>query len=215
MARKPVTEYAGGKGPRQHIWEAIRRLAAAGAPFADEDVLRACPRSEKITASAVADYRRCLLNAGILATVSDGVPRRSPASYRLEKNEGLDAPRVRADGSRVTQGLAQEQMWRILRMMSGDTNGRELAAHASTESSPVAESSARSYLMALHQAGYLTTTAAGKGNGHGGVQARYRLKTARNTGPKPPMICRQKVIYDPNEDRVVWSPRVTPEDAIS
>lgn len=95
-------------------------------------MLRACPRSEKITASAVADYRRCLLNAGILATVSDGVPRRSPASYRLEKNEGLDAPRVRADGSRVTQGLAQEQMWRTLRMMSGDTNGRELAAHAST-----------------------------------------------------------------------------------
>lgn len=213
MARKPITAYAGGKGPRQHIWEALRRLAAADAPFTDEDVLRACPRSEKIIQSAVADYRRCLLNAGILATVSECVPRRFPATYRLAKDEGLDAPRVRADGSRVTQGLAQEQMWRTLRMMPGDTNGRELAAHAGTESVPVAEASARAYLQMLHQAGYLTETVPGKGKGQGGVQARYRLKALRNTGPRPPMICRQKVVYDPNEDRVVWSSRVSPEDA--
>ena len=65
----------------------------------------------------------------------------------------------------------------------------------------------------LHQAGYLTETVPGKGKGQGGVQARYRLKALRNTGPRPPMICRQKVVYDPNEDRVVWSSRVSPEDA--
>ena len=73
-------------------------------------------------------------------------------------------------------------MWRTLRMMPGDTNGRELAAHAGTESVPVAEASARAYLQMLHQAGYLTETVPGKGKGQGGVQARYRLKATRNTG---------------------------------
>jgi len=210
MARKPVTEYAGGKGPRQLIWEAIRALGTDDKVFSATGL----SRTAKVEAPAVRDYLRCLLAARIVHIVNDHAGRGEERLYFLDKDEGLEAPRVRKDGARVTQGLAQEQMWRTLRLLPSDTNGRELAAHASTADIPVAESAARDYLQTLGQAGYLIFTREGKGKGKGGVQARYRLKPSRNTGPRPPMVCRTRVVYDPNEARVVYAPAVTDEDAI-
>lgn len=219
MSRKPITEYVGGKGPRQRIWEAIRQLAASGAESYDEQAIwRAIPREFRgdIEVATVRDYRHCLVAGGVLAVVTEAANRRMATTYRLAADEGLEAPRLRRDGSRVTQGLAQEQMWRTLRLLSGDTCGRELAAHASTTTIPVSEVAAQHYLLALNQAGYLLCTKEGRGLGTkgSGIQARYRLKPSRNTGPRPPMICRTKAVYDPNEDLVVWAARVTDEDAI-
>lgn len=217
MPRKPITSYAGGKGPRQLIWEAIRSLhVAESGPFTDDQIWCTMPRSGRfgVDISAVIDYRRCLVAAGILAVETPSVPRRTPATYILVKNEGLEAPRVRRDGARVTQGLAQEQMWRTLRMMTGDTNASELIAHASTPTIPVALPAAADYLLVLYHAGYLQRTAEGKGIGRGGIPARYRLLPNRNTGPRPPMVCRTKVVYDPNEDKVVWQPQISEEEAI-
>lgn len=210
MPRKPVTEYIGGKGPRQRIWEAVRVHGANDAIF----TVAGISREAKIEAPCIRDYFKCLLAAKIIRDTnrSDGVGKER--FYFLDRDEGLEAPRLRRNGERVTQGLAQEQMWRTLRLLQADTNARELAAHASTEAVPVAELSARDYLLALAGAGYLLCTREGKGLGRGGVQARYRLKPARNTGPRPPMICRTKVVYDPNENRVVHAPVVTDEDAI-
>lgn len=193
-------------------------MTAAGAESWDEDVVwHTLPRAARVTVSAatIRDYRRDLIAAGIVAVVTAATPR-TPGTYRLVKDEGIEAPRVRRDGSRVTQGLAQEQMWRTLRMLPGDTNARELAAHACTSATPVAEAAAKDYLLTLAKAGYLLTTQEGKGLGYGrgGVQARYRLKPSRNTGPRPPMICRTRVVYDPNEDKIVWQPSVSEEDAV-
>ena len=218
MSRKPVTTYVGGKGPRQMIWEAIRALSAAGAKYWGEDAIwlnLPSAARDTVSAATIRDYRRDLVNAGIVAVVQDATPR-TPGTYRLAKNEGLEAPRVRRDGSRVTQGLAQEQMWRTLRLLTRDTNARELAAHAGTPTVPVAEVAAKDYLRTLATAGDLLTTKEGQGLGYGrgGVQARFRLKPSRNTGPRPPMVCRTRVVYDPNEDKVVWAPAVTEEDAI-
>lgn len=215
MARKPITTYAGGKGPRQLIWEAIRTLQRSGQPIVEIDIWQALPREVRhgLDLGAVRDYRRALVAAGILGVVADPTARTN-GTYQLLKDEGLEAPRLRRDGSRVTQGLAQEQMWRTLRLLTCDTNHRELAAHASSAAVPVAEAAAKDYLKTLHIAGYLQRTTEGKGTGAGGIQTRYRLKPQRNTGPRPPMICRTKVVYDPNEDKVVWQPKVSEEDAI-
>ncbi len=217
MARKSITTYAGGKGPRQLIWEAIRRLAGEDA-FTEDTIWQSITRDarHRIDIGTIRDYRRCLVNAGILSVVSAATRRGASASYVLVRDEGLDAPRVRKNGSRVTQGFAQEQMWRTLRMSVCDTNARELTAHASTPSVPVAETAAKDYLQILFYAGYLLRTSEGKGLGamRGGVQARYRLKPSRNTGPRPPMVCRANVVYDPNEDKVVWQQQVSDEEAI-
>lgn len=219
MPRKPVTEYIGGKGPRQSIWEAVRRMHAANPdePF-DYLLVRAKiePREQRnlISPSAVRDYLCSLQAAGYLRCVVEAVPRGTLAKLLLAQDAGVEAPRVRRNGEPVTQGLAQEQMWRTLRMLSGDINAAELAAYASTPSIAVDIVAAKSYLFALDRAGYLDTIVEGKGTGKGGVLTRWRLKRSRDTGPRPPMICRAKVVYDPNEDRVVYTPRVTDEDAI-
>lgn len=220
MPRKPAhLELAGGKGPRQRIWEGIRRLASASdAAFTEGDIWDATESAERdIETGMIRDYRRCLVKAGILAVARPHGDRRAPAAYRLVLDLGVEAPRLRKDGTPVTMGLAQEQMWRTLRMLKGDTNARELAAHASTPAVPVDEVAANKYLQALHCASYLQCTRPAeriKGRGsRGGVRpARYRLVT--NTGPRPPMVCRTDAIYDPNLAATVWTRPVTEEDAI-
>jgi len=213
MARKPITTYAGGKGPRQLIWEAIRARGTE-VTWTRYQIARAAD----IDDGTVSTYMQALIKAGIVVKVSEERISNvaSEISYRLDRDEGIDAPRLRRDGSRVTQGLAQEQMWRALRLLKADTNSRELAAHAGTAAVPVSEGAAEAYLGALKLAGYLDCTREGKGLGRAGrgVQARYRLLPSRNTGPRPPMVCKLRVIYDPNEDKVVHAPAVTEEDAI-
>jgi hypothetical protein len=103
-------------------------------------------------------------------------------------------------------------MWRTLRILRADTNARELAAHASTPQIQVRETAANDYLQNLHRAGYLHRVKPGHGVGRGGIQARYRL--IRDTGPRPPMVCRADAVYDPNLGKIVWVKPVTEEDAV-
>ena len=209
MPRKPaIIELQGGKGPRQRVWDLIR--ATGGQPF---ERIAVVPKG--INSETVRTYLHGLENAGYIAPVGDrpgAFPHYRVRRYALVRDAGVEAPRVRKDGTPVTQGLAQEQMWRTLRMLKGETNARELAAHASTAEIAVNVAAANDYLKNLCLAAYVLRTKEGKGKGCGGVLARYRLVV--NTGPRPPMICRTNVIYDPNLAKVVWAPDVTDEDAI-
>lgn len=213
MSRKPAAiEMKGGKGLRQRLWD---RLRAHTGDFALTDIVLGGEAIE-----TARDYLIGLERAGYLDVTLVSVKsgnRWTAKRWRLARDNGLEAPRVRRDGSAVTQGLPQEQMWRTLRLLKGDTNARELAAHAGTPAVPVAEVAASDYLKNLFVADYLIRTAEGKGRGKGGVQARYRLKPAphgKAPGPRPPMVCRTNVVYDPNLDKVVYTPPVTEEDAI-
>lgn len=205
MPRKPAqVELVGGKGPRQRVWDLIR--AKHGAPFVVAEVTPG-----DVPLATVRTYLQCLLAGNVIGLAADPAPF-SVCEWRLVKDAGAEAPRLRKDGSPVTQGLAQEQMWRTLRMLKGDTNARELAAHASTPAVAVRQTAANDYLGNLLRAGYLRLTRAGKGIGQGGIQARYQLVS--NTGPRPPMVCRADAVYDPNLGKTVWVRPVTEEDAI-
>lgn len=210
MSRKPARlELVGGKGPRQRIWDAIRtkrgeewnNYAIARAADADDETAYTYVRSLKLAGYVVETRRERI--SGAAARIW----------YRMERDCGAEAPRLKRDGSPVTQGLAQEQMWRTLRLLNGDTNARELAAHASSPNVPVSPAAAGDYLRNLRDAGYVKVTAEAKLNGRRGTtQERYCL--AINTGPRPPMICRADCLYDPNLGKVVWQRDVTDEDAI-
>lgn len=215
MSRKPAhLELAGGKGLRQRLWDRIRQRGDK--PFCLDDLITGAEVNSLCTAR---EYITGLFHAGYLdlrrAAVTAGrTENRMPALYSLVRDAGIEAPRVRKDGTPVTMGLAQEQMWRTLRMHKGDTNARELAAHASTPEIPVKEVAAADYLGHLHRANYLQCTQEAKRtlrNG-GRIQARYRLIS--NTGPRPPMVCRTDAIYDPNLGETVWVRPVNEEDAI-
>lgn len=204
--RKATHQMAAGRGPRQVLWERMRDKMQAGQDFTLGEVVMG---GESIKTAQ--DYALGLINAGILKIISPrGLPgkgKMSPAMLRLDRDAdcGVEAPRVRRDGTPVVQGLAQEQMWRTLRMgMAGcaEVNARELAGMASTEKVRVSPIAARDYLANLHRAGYLECTQAGHGTGRGGIPARYRLVS--NTGPLPPMVCRSDAVFDPNLGKEIW-----------
>ncbi|MEB3167886.1 MAG: hypothetical protein VKK97_04050 [Synechococcaceae cyanobacterium] len=171
---------------RDALWAAIRRLGA----FTLKDV-RGETRCSK---GQVEEYVKGLAAAGIVERVANELGR-----YVLVKDSGIEAPRVRRDGTLVTMGRGREQLWQTM-LALGSFTVADLFVAASTDDHAVAESEARSYCQALCQAGYLV-------RGVGG----YRL--VRYTGPLPPMIQRIKAVYDPNLKAVVWSSEEAGHDA--
>ncbi len=192
--RKPAhLEYAGGKSPRQQIWEKVRELKA----FDLDDLVGALPGT--IHRDSTRAYVKALLAGGFL---SETLPwGEQKIQYSLVKDNGVEAPRLRKDGSEVTQGREQENLWRTLRTVKHPVNYMELAALASTEAHPVAPAFARDYLNNLCKAGYVNK-----------IGNQYHLLPAKNTGPRPPMIQRIKQVYDPNLGQVVWSDRKEVDD---
>ena len=186
MSRKPIhLQSAGPRNERQAMWEVIRAHKSA---FSAADIRGALPGATNL--STIRDYLQGLANAGYLQRLPD-------ARHRLVKDVGVQAPRVRKDGTEVTQGLAQERLWRVLRIMRAPMTVTEILAHANSADYPIEPGAVTSYLGLLQQAGYLHT------DGHG-RRRRYRLIPSRDTGPRPPMIQRTKQVFDPNLGRVVW-----------
>ena len=215
--RKPVIELRGGIAPRQRIWDAIRSFGVGPGVISHwtEAMIIEITRLDRANGGAIdpatlRSYRVALEAAGVINAIYAVSDQKY---YRLVRDEGVDAPRLRRDGTRVTQGLKQENMWRTLRMMRGDINAAELAAHASSSTVEVSKVAATDYLATLAKAGYLDITQRGKGTGRGGVAARYALRADMDTGPKPPMVCRTSVVFDANQRRVMWAPTVTEDDA--
>ena len=194
--RKPVhLEAQGPKGDRQSMWEVMRKLHKAGQKITVLDVWML--GAEWAPKGRVRDYVTGLVAAGYLRPVS--AERGKTIQYELVKDCGLEAPRVRKDGTEVTQGRGREQMWRTIKIV-GEFSCRDLAQAASTPDFQVAETTAKDYCMMLAGAGYLTTTR----KGCPGTPARYRLVPSRWTGPRAPMIQRLKQLYDPNTGEVVF-----------
>lgn len=193
MSRKPVVELAakGGAFGRQAMWEAMRRLKRF--TLADLDHLN-------VERDTIKTYVRSLVRGGYLKTARQASSggRYTPAAYELVQDVGLEAPKLRRDGSPALQGQAREHMWRTMKMMSQFTP-RDLSVTASTEDVAVNEEDAKSYVKHLFAAGYLSALRPGKPPR---TQGLYRL--TKNTGPKPPMVTRAKVVFDPNLNRIAW-----------
>lgn len=199
MARKPADVIAAAPKPsgREVVWRHIRLMAAGF-------TLRDLNRATDIPRDTIASYLQGLTAAGYL----ERTPRTDANEWRLIRDVGSEAPRVRPDGTPVTQGLAREQMWRTMKRLDG-FSWRDLALAASTDSVPVADEDAKSYCHDLAVAGYLLEIVKGKGGGKAvSHPSRYRFNRAKNTGPRAPMVQRMKTIFDPNLGRVVWHPEV-------
>lgn len=184
--RKPAhLELVGGKTPRQRIWEKIRELKE----FTAKELIGELPGN--IHKTTTRTYVKSLFAGGYLRLKEFPFGE----SYRLIRDNGVEAPRVRKDGTEVVQGRAQENLWQTLRRAKNPMTPAELAAMASTENIPVSPVAAGDYLKNLEKAGYLIRD----------KQKRVKLKAGKNTGPRAPMVQRIKQIYDPNLAQVVWS----------
>ena len=180
MACKPVSTLSGHE-TRQAAWDAIRELGTFTVRQVREaTTLKMDTVREYLTGLAAAKY--------IVRLTCDG-----PAKYQLTKDVGVEAPRVRRDGTPVTQGQGCENMWNAMRIMRVFT-ARELAVAACTPDCSVKESTAVDYAMHLCRAGYLSK----RPDGH------YVMPPRAWTGPLAPMIQRVKQVWDPNQRKVRW-----------
>ena len=194
MPRKPVhLELAGGKSPRQRLWEFIR--ATGGKEFEQMAVTPA-----GITNDSACDYLQALTNAGFLKVTRPAKADHTRQRWKLVSDPGVEAPRLRKDGKPVTQGSGNEAMWSAMQAL-GSFTPRLLA-----QMSGVKETTVKSYCLALRKANYLTVERPSKTGGGKGIaiQTQYRLVRSLVHGPRPPMITRLKAIYDPNIHRIVW-----------
>lgn len=184
---------------RQTLWAEMRRLKQFTVSQLSPDRSRSY---------LVYSYLRALEAGGYVRRVERiSAPARPDTHlYILERDTGIDAPRLRRDGSPVTQGLPREQIWRAMRILR-NFSVTEVQMSATTPSVPVNDVEVRRYINHLCRAGYLICTRPSRP----GVLARYQLVRARSTGPRPPMVKANGQVYDPNINRVVWTRPVVAE----
>jgi hypothetical protein len=203
--RKPVHLVASGGciTVQERIWAAIRARHLQGRSFTSADIAFESQQNQ----NSARRYIEQLLAGGYLRPLAerprgehDG--RYTWQSYRLVRDVGVEAPRLRPDGTPATRGRSRAQMWRTMRII-GEFDGRELALAASTDEHAVDLQDALQYIKHLARAGYLQVVAPARG-GCGRTLARYRFVPAMNTGPRPPMVQRTCAVFDPNLGRVVW-----------
>lgn len=189
QGRKPAHQcMLDGKDNRQRIWDLLSHFPAGISTYA-------ISRRTSITDETVKTYINCLRKGGYLERC-DGVGELS--KFRLVKDTGAEAPRLRLDGTPSLQGRGTEAMWRTLRILDS-VNASELATNASVASA-TSLATAKNYLKWLNWAGYLDLVSPSQP----GRQARYRLKRSMCNGPHAPMIQRSGKVYDPNMRKVVF-----------
>jgi hypothetical protein len=188
--RKPAhLEMVDGKTPRQHIWQAIR---ANRASFTQYTLARRSGQDD----IAVSSYLRGLRKAGFIEPLRVYGQWEVP-TYRLARDNGVEAPRVNENGEQTSSGTVMEGLWRTLRIV-GEVTSALAAAFASAGGRSTSVNTAERYFSALCRAGYVDRIKPG----------RYRLRQSRNTGPRPPIVQKRlgRQVYDPNINQVVWSP---------
>lgn len=199
--KKPVhlQAAAGALTVRDRIWAAIR---ARRSRFTKADIAFDAKASE----GTVRSYFEQLLKGGYLRPLehrprSTSCPHFTWTRYELARDVGIEAPRLRPDGSRATLGLVREQMWRTVRILR-EFDARELAHTASTPQRRVALTTAKDFILQLARGGYVVCARRGRN----GVYSRYRFLGSMNTGPRPPIAEKSRTIFDPNLGRVMWQP---------
>lgn len=195
-SRKPAhLEMIGGKPPRQHMWQAIREKRES---FTCYQIARRAKQED----SAVKAYLDCLRLGGYIEPTRP-FARGEEVSYRLVRDNGIEAPNLTSKGTPSRKGYRAEAMWRTLRIL-GRATPEQVAAQVSATGSTVEPASVTRYFRDLELAGYL----ARDGN-------YYALHPRRYTGPRPPMVRRTegRQVYDPNLDKIVWDSTTQPSQS--
>lgn len=188
------------QGTREDLWQLMRSLKQ----FTMSDI----NGSVNLHKTSIHAYVKGLLKAGYIKQEeiepvggdSTGREREEKGGtfasryrYRVIK-DSLEAPRIRKDGTEVTQGRGREQIWRAMHILKRFDLSSIWAA-SGTDDHPVAREEVKTYVQYLARARYLKQT--GKGE-----KSIYML--VRYTGRKPPQIQRVKRVWDPNLKKVVW-----------
>lgn len=185
MSRRSVEITAWApKHDRQAVWEVIRTLKDFTAPDIRAELPGAAPLDR------IREYCGCLVAGGYLTKTG---PR-----YRLVKDLGAEAPRLRRDGTEVTQGQQRERIWRAMRVLKRFTVAELMLASADGDKTP-AQAELVDYCRWLSRAGILIHRPNTLG-----MLTEYLLLPSKVPGPLPPQILRRKALWDPNHKRILY-----------
>ena len=191
MSMKPVHQRGHYEG-RDALWGAIRELKRF-------TITQVADETSGYHRSSVSTYIKSLVAAGYLEVETQGLasvlqPGKpfEPVVYKLVK-DAIEPPRVRRDGTHVTQGLGRDQMWRVMRILKRFIL-EDLIAASNTQEHKVSKEEAKTYCRYLVKAGYL------RKEGKAYIHIRY-------TGPKSPQVQKIRQVWDPNLKEVVWPRR--------
>ncbi|SBW10066.1 conserved hypothetical protein [uncultured Desulfovibrio sp.] len=183
---KPRLALVGVLTTREKLWAAMRELHT----FSVSDLAHAAGVDRH--AYRMDDYLGSLVRAGILG--KDKPARFAAATYTLLRDLGVDAPRVRKDGSMLPD-TAQERMWRAMKVLR-TFSVQDLVVHASLPDDAIAPSAAAVYCQWLARGKYLISMTRS-----GNDVVRYRF--VYDSGAKAPQILRVKQLYDCNLGKIV------------
>lgn len=184
------------QGP-QHYWSQMVAMSRRGG-FTVTDIFKA---SSQRARSTVKDYVRFCFTEGFILQIGEQptVKNRVATLYKV-RDPRLAAPIQRRSSFEDSRGRRAQQLWTAMRALRVFT-AQELAIAASTDSVPVPEKTARSFLRLLARAGYAAEVGQRSGRGQ---RAHWKLMPACNTGPlAPAQIESGTVLYDRNSGRSV------------
>ncbi len=189
MAQKPVNQRS-QHNTREALWAVMLKLKSFSA--------NELARHTTYNSSSIRPWLKGLVAAKYLTvTAVDSAPCFTAAVYTIDPDTApLEPPRVREDGSIVTQGMGRHNMWRTMKMIKEFTV-KQLVGYASTKTYTVANSEAIYYCEYLCKAGYIDVI-------EGTSPIAWRFNADRYTGPKAPMIQKVLNVYDQNTGKVVW-----------
>ncbi len=193
MSRVSVDKIAQNLKPhgQDGVWIEIRKLQV----FTAAEI----HKSTDIHRRTVADYIRRLEAGGY---VEKHVSYEDTLQFKLMRDAGVHAPRLKKNGDPVTQGGGNANLWRSMRMLKVFTP-QDLALHSTNETVEVSAETARLYCGILLKAQYLRVLRKAVPGKH---QAQYRF--IRDTGPQSPQVQRVKQVFDPNIQEVTYYPEV-------
>ncbi len=192
---RPQAHLIGGIPGRERVWEALRRVR--------EGDCGTLSRLAGQTGGMAKDYLAALCKAGIVEVVDEriGPMGRTRRVFRLVRDMGMEAPRVRKDGSLLpTPG--RQRMWRCMGILK-EFSIMDLVASASLPEAPISPDEAVYYCRWLAKGGYLRPTTPG----------RYLAVPAMRHGPRAPMIQRVRRLLDPNTGEIVCESEPVEEKA--
>lgn len=137
----------------------------------------------------IQDYLASLIRGGFVEVVEALGPGKQ-RQYRLVRDTGADAPRLKKDGTCLPPS-GRSRMWQAMPIL-GTFTARELALAASLPEARIADSEAEYYCRWLEKGRYLRRVS-GKGE-----TLRYQSIAARRHGPKAPQVLAIRRVFDPN-----------------
>jgi hypothetical protein len=197
MAKVTQLRTAGGKVPKQHMWEAVRE-------HQDNFTLRMIATASGQPLTQVRAYIQAMKNAELVELVDSTVDAKDQR-WRLVRDEGADHPRLRSNGQRSIHGLGLENLWRAMRILKKMT-AAEAAEMASVNGVRVTQAYAINYFTLLVKAGYLIAS------DHDSKRDQtFEFVRGMDTGPRHPVVQRTESVqvFDANTDKVVYAKETT------